>query len=72
MPYIRTNWVNNKTKLNADNMNNIEDGINQTTSSINKIDTKIDNINDKINILENKKDIEVIEDEDNGTITFIY
>ena len=25
--YIKTNWVNNVTKLNADNMNHIEDGI---------------------------------------------
>jgi hypothetical protein len=27
MPYNRTVWENNKTPLNADNMNNIEDGI---------------------------------------------
>ena len=25
--YIKTNWVNNVTKLNADNMNHIENGI---------------------------------------------
>ena len=27
MAYVRTNWVNDVTALNADNMNNIEDGI---------------------------------------------
>ena len=27
MAYIKTIWVNNSTKLNADNMNHIEDGI---------------------------------------------
>ena len=25
--YTKTNWVNNVTKLNADNMNHIENGI---------------------------------------------
>lgn len=27
MAYVRTTWVNDVTALNADNMNNIEDGI---------------------------------------------
>lgn len=29
MTYVRTNWVNDQTPLNADNMNNIENGIEQ-------------------------------------------
>lgn len=29
MTYVRTNWVNDQTPLNADNMNNIESGIEQ-------------------------------------------
>ena len=29
--YIRREWVNNKTKLNADNMNHIENGIEAAT-----------------------------------------
>ena len=37
MAYIRTNWENNKTQLNATNMNNIEDGIEQALSTIPQI-----------------------------------
>lgn len=31
--YTKTNWVNNETKLNADNMNHIEDGILAATNA---------------------------------------
>ena len=34
MANIRTNWENNKTQLNATNMNNIEDGIEQALGAI--------------------------------------
>ena len=34
LPYIRRKWVNNETKLNADNMNHIEDGIEAIISAI--------------------------------------
>lgn len=34
MAYIRTNWENNKTQLNATNMNNIEDGVEQALNAI--------------------------------------
>lgn len=37
MAYTRTNWENNKTQLNATNMNNIEDGIEQALSTIPQI-----------------------------------
>ena len=37
--YIKTNWVNNVTKLNADNMNHIEDGI---EAIISVLETKSD------------------------------
>ena len=39
--YTKTNWVNNVTKLNADNMNHIENGIEAVTNAIN--DIKLDN-----------------------------
>ena len=29
MSYVKTNWVNDSTELNAENMNHIEDGIEQ-------------------------------------------
>ena len=32
--YIKTNWINDKTKLNADNLNHIEDGIIQLASEV--------------------------------------
>ena len=39
MSYKRTNWVNNQTPLNADNLNNIEDGIEENKTSLNsKVD----------------------------------
>lgn len=37
MAYTRTNWENNKTQLNATNMNNIEDGIEQALGAIPQI-----------------------------------
>ena len=35
--YTKTNWVNNVTKLNADNMNHIEDGIKNASDAINAV-----------------------------------
>lgn len=35
--YQKTNWVNNETKLNADNMNNIEDGIKNASDKIDNL-----------------------------------
>jgi len=36
--YNKTNWVNNETKLNAENLNHIEDGIKNVTDEVNKIE----------------------------------
>lgn len=38
MAYQKTNWVNDETPLNADNMNNIENGIEQNESDIASLD----------------------------------
>ena len=35
--YNKTNWVNNKTQLNRDNMNHIEDGIEAVTNAVNYV-----------------------------------
>lgn len=40
--YIKTNWVNNVTKLNADNMNHIENGIEAIDTALG---TKLDKSN---------------------------
>ena len=37
MEYTKTNWVNGETALNADNMNNIEDGIERAKNEINTL-----------------------------------
>ena len=39
--YIKTVWVNNVTKLNADNMNHIENGIETATVEINTLNGDI-------------------------------
>lgn len=39
--YNKTNWVNDQTKLNADNMNHIEDGIEAATNAVNDSVTNI-------------------------------
>ena len=39
--YTKTNWVNNVTKLNADNMNHIENGIEAATDEINALKSDI-------------------------------
>ena len=41
MAYTRTHWINNLTQLNANNMNNIEDGIEENIEHISQSDTKI-------------------------------
>jgi len=35
MSYVKTNWVNGTTPINADNLNNIEDGIENNETNIN-------------------------------------
>ena len=39
--YTKTNWVNNVTKLNADNMNHIESGIKNASDAINVLNRDI-------------------------------
>ena len=39
--YTKTVWVNNVTKLNADNMNHIENGIEAATVEINTLKSDI-------------------------------
>lgn len=39
--YTKTNWVNNVTKLNADNMNHIENGIKNASDAINVLNRDI-------------------------------
>lgn len=46
--YTKTNWVNNVTKLNADNMNHIEDGIETAVTELGKKVTK-EELNSAIN-----------------------
>lgn len=40
MPYTRTEWINNVTKLNATNMNHLEDGVSDIETAI--ISTNLD------------------------------
>lgn len=42
--YTKTNWVNNVTKLNADNMNHIEDGIKNASDEVNVLKSDITDI----------------------------
>ena len=39
--YQKTNWVNNETKLNAANMNHIEDGIKNASDEVNVLKSDI-------------------------------
>lgn len=40
MAYKRTNWIDGETKLNAANLNNIEDGLQQANSDISNVSKK--------------------------------
>lgn len=40
MAYTRTTWVNEETPLNADNLNNIEDGIEELQDDV-EIDASV-------------------------------
>lgn len=42
--YQKTNWVNNETKLNADNMNKIEDGIKNASDEVSVLKSDITDI----------------------------
>ena len=39
MAYTKTTWVNGETPINADNLNNIENGIETNTNDINALNT---------------------------------
>ena len=56
MAYTRTHWVNNLTQLNANNMNNIEDGIEENTEHISQSDTKITSLETRMS--QSETDIE--------------
>ena len=56
MAYTRTHWVNNLTQLNANNMNNIEDGIEENVEHISQSDAEIARL--KTKILQAETDIE--------------
>ena len=52
MAYTKTTWVNGETPINADNLNNIENGIETNDANIMKINDKLlktENINLTIN-----------------------
>lgn len=42
LSYQKTNWVNNETKLNANNMNNIEEGVKKASDQIDEISKVIE------------------------------
>lgn len=44
MAYIKTNWVNNVTKLNADNMNHLEDGVESVSTLASNTATAVSNL----------------------------
>ena len=50
MQYNRTRWVNNTTKLNQNNMNNIEDGIEGLVSEINKTNQRMPSLVNDLNV----------------------
>jgi len=49
MAYKRTTWVNNETKLNAQNLNNIEDGIVEAKESANSATSAAEAANTRAN-----------------------
>lgn len=69
--YTKTNWVNNVTKLNADNMNHIENGIEAATVEINTLNGDLAN-KASIDYVDNKvaeNDL-IVEDDGAGNVTF--
>ena len=48
MAYTRTHWINNLTQLNAQNMNNIEDGIEDANDAIDKLDVKVQALDSEV------------------------
>lgn len=49
MPYTRTRWQNELTKLNARNLNNIEDGIEEALALASEAGAEVDTVNLKVN-----------------------
>ena len=62
MAYTRTNWENNVTPLDADNMNNIEEGIGEAM-------TKGNTAYDRIHISQAEP---ASSDGDDGDVWFVY
>ena len=61
MPYTRTRWQNEVTKLNANNLNNIEDGIEEALATASEAGTEASNANTKAN--KASQDVEVLREE---------
>lgn len=63
MKYTKTDWISNKTPVNARNMNHIEQGISDCVREINKLDDSVVSLED---IVQNKQRTFII----NATDTF--
>lgn len=61
MPYTRTHWQNEVTKLNAKNLNNIEDGIEEALATASEAGTEADTANIKAN--KASQDIEILKND---------
>jgi len=66
MAYIKTEWVNNSTKVNATNMNKIENGIEAAHNDIATVSEDVANVDERVESLENTSI--VYADTNNGEI----
>ena len=55
--YLRTTWINEETKLNSTNLNNIEDGIYKASENIEELKNEVSEAQDSIAILRNKTEL---------------
>lgn len=54
MSYVKTNWQNGVTALNAQNMNHIEDGIAANDANITNVNTRVNNVKNDVQQLSGK------------------
>lgn len=54
MSYVKTNWQNGVTPLNAQNMNHIEDGIAANDTNITNVNTRVNNVKNDVQQLSGK------------------
>lgn len=61
MAYIKTNWVDGQTKLNAENLNKIEEGISTNDTAITSLTDKVTSLDEQVQTIEHSVNLNEVD-----------